>query len=159
MPAFTMFTSTRLRDWTFHTRRPKPKSNRNCIRKWSDRRQEAPAPVVSFIAGEEMAKASRSAIAAHQLVKTVMQDVRLGKAVQLEQIEPVVENITESILRNSGALMACWIKNKDDYIFCTGQRVHLDGCVLPFGGAGRRNHASGRSGRIAARHRQGTGAG
>ncbi len=79
---------------------------------------EAPAPVVKLSLAEEMAKARQIKDQAHQLVKTVMQDVRLGKAVQLEQIEPVVENITESILRNSGALMGLLrIKNKDDYTF------------------------------------------
>jgi HD-GYP domain-containing protein (c-di-GMP phosphodiesterase class II) len=52
------------------------------------------------------------------MVRTVMQDARLGKAVELENISPVVQNITESILRNSGALLSLMrIKTKDDYTF------------------------------------------
>ncbi|MGZ3183283.1 MAG: HD-GYP domain-containing protein [Telluria sp.] len=52
------------------------------------------------------------------LVKTVMQDARLGKAVELEQVTPVVENITASILRNPGALTGLLrIKTADDYTF------------------------------------------
>lgn len=52
------------------------------------------------------------------LVRTVMQDARLGKAVELDKVSPVVENITESVLRNSSALMGLLrIKTKDDYTF------------------------------------------
>jgi HD-GYP domain-containing protein (c-di-GMP phosphodiesterase class II) len=55
---------------------------------------------------------------AQQLVRTVMADARLGRAVEVEQVDHVVENITESILRNSGALLGLLtIKNKDDYTF------------------------------------------
>jgi HD-GYP domain-containing protein (c-di-GMP phosphodiesterase class II) len=47
-----------------------------------------------------------------------MQDARLGKAVELDQVSPVVENITASILRNASALLGLSvIKNKDDYTF------------------------------------------
>jgi len=55
---------------------------------------------------------------AQQLVRSVMADARLGRAVEVEQVDHVVENITESILRNSGALLGLLtIKNKDDYTF------------------------------------------
>jgi HD-GYP domain-containing protein (c-di-GMP phosphodiesterase class II) len=47
-----------------------------------------------------------------------MQDARLGKAVELDRVAPVVENITASILRNAGALLGLSvIKAKDDYTF------------------------------------------
>jgi putative nucleotidyltransferase with HDIG domain len=79
---------------------------------------ESPAPIIKLSVAEEFARAKQIKNQAHQLVRTVMQDVRLGKAVQLEQVEPMVENITESILRNSGALIGLMrIKNKDDYTF------------------------------------------
>jgi HD-GYP domain-containing protein (c-di-GMP phosphodiesterase class II) len=52
------------------------------------------------------------------LVRTVMQDARLGKAVEMDKVSPVVENITASILRNSSALLGLSvIKSKDDYTF------------------------------------------
>jgi HD-GYP domain-containing protein (c-di-GMP phosphodiesterase class II) len=52
------------------------------------------------------------------LVKTVMQDARLGKAVELDKVSHVVENIAASILRNASALLGLSvIKNKDDYTF------------------------------------------
>ncbi|MFO1321924.1 MAG: HD-GYP domain-containing protein [Burkholderiales bacterium] len=69
-------------------------------------------------AGEELARAKNVHKQAHQLVRQVMQDVRLGNAVQLERIEPVVESITASILRNSGALIGLsQIKTADEYTF------------------------------------------
>jgi putative nucleotidyltransferase with HDIG domain len=66
----------------------------------------------------ELARARNVHRQAHQMVRQVMQDVRLGKAVELERIEPVVENITASILRNSGALIGLsHIKTADEYTF------------------------------------------
>lgn len=47
-----------------------------------------------------------------------MHDARLGKAIELDRVEPVVQEITESILRNPGALTGLLrIKSKDDYTF------------------------------------------
>ncbi|TFW22265.1 HD-GYP domain-containing protein [Duganella callida] len=79
----------------------------------------AKAPVVSRVSlGEEMQRAVQIRHQAASLVRTVMQDARLGKAIELDQVQPVVQNITESILRNPGALVGLLrIKTKDDYTF------------------------------------------
>ncbi|NGZ87499.1 HD-GYP domain-containing protein [Duganella aceris] len=79
----------------------------------------AKAPVVTRVSlGEEMKRAVQIRHQASTLVRTVMQDARLGKAIELDQVQPVVQNITESILRNPGALVGLLrIKNKDDYTF------------------------------------------
>jgi HD-GYP domain-containing protein (c-di-GMP phosphodiesterase class II) len=67
---------------------------------------------------EELGRAAKIRGQARGVVKTVMQDARLGKAVALDQVEPVVQEITESILRNPGALIGLSrIKTKDDYTF------------------------------------------
>jgi len=67
---------------------------------------------------EEAESARRIQGEANQLIRDLMQDVRLGRQIQSECVEPVVEKITESILRNNGALLSlCRIKNKDDYTF------------------------------------------
>jgi HD-GYP domain-containing protein (c-di-GMP phosphodiesterase class II) len=77
-----------------------------------------PAVPMRVALGEELQRAAMIRHQASGLVRTVMQDARLGKAVQLEQVTPVVENITASILRNPGALAGLLrIKNKDDYTF------------------------------------------
>jgi HD-GYP domain-containing protein (c-di-GMP phosphodiesterase class II) len=66
--------------------------------------------------GEELKRAAMIRHQASGMVRTVMQDARLGKAIEIDRVSPVVQNITESILRNPGALMGMLrIKNKDDY--------------------------------------------
>nr|WP_315221985.1 HD-GYP domain-containing protein [uncultured Duganella sp.] len=79
----------------------------------------AKSPVVTRVSlGDEMRRAVQIRHQASTLVRTVMQDARLGKAIELDQVEPVVQSITESILRNPGALVGLLrIKTKDDYTF------------------------------------------
>lgn len=80
--------------------------------------EQEPAPRIRISTTEEMGRARAIKSQAANLVRNVMQDARLGKAVSLEAVEPVVAGITESILRNSGALIGLMhIKNKDDYTF------------------------------------------
>ncbi|ERE05834.1 HD-GYP domain-containing protein [Chromobacterium vaccinii] len=69
-------------------------------------------------AAEEFGRARSIHDEANQIVRDILQDVRLGKQVELEQVEPQVEKLTESILRNGGALLSlCRIKDKDNYTF------------------------------------------
>ena len=77
-----------------------------------------PVPPLRSTLAEEIDRATVIRRQAAGLVKTVMQDARLGKAVELDHVSPVVENITASILRNASALLGLSvIKNKDDYTF------------------------------------------
>jgi HD-GYP domain-containing protein (c-di-GMP phosphodiesterase class II) len=77
-----------------------------------------PVVVTRVSLGEELQRAAQIRKQAAGLVRTVMADARLGKAVELDKVSPVVEAVTESILRNSGALLGLLrIKNKDDYTF------------------------------------------
>ncbi|HJU71818.1 MAG TPA: HD-GYP domain-containing protein [Paucimonas sp.] len=83
-----------------------------------DMAAQQPAHVVRVAFDEELVRARQIKNQAHQLVRTVMQDARLGKAIELDLIQPVVQDITESILRNPGALIGLLrIKTKDDYTF------------------------------------------
>lgn len=78
------------------------------------------APVVSRQSSlrEERQHASRIQSEAKGIITEIMRDVRLGNQIEVERVEPVVGNITGSILRNSGALTSlCRIKSKDDYTF------------------------------------------
>ncbi len=78
----------------------------------------APAPVTRVSLGAELARAAQIRQQASVLVRTVMADARLGRAIELDRVEPVVQDITESILRNPGALVGLLrIKSKDDYTF------------------------------------------
>ncbi len=77
-----------------------------------------PAQVRKISTPEEMGRARKVHGEANKIIHNIMSDVRLGKQVQVEAVEPVVEQMTESILRNSGALLSlCRVKNKDDYTF------------------------------------------
>jgi HD-GYP domain-containing protein (c-di-GMP phosphodiesterase class II) len=77
-----------------------------------------PATVMRVSLGEELSRAAQVRHQASSLVRSVMADARLGKAIEIGQVQPVVQNITESILRNPGALVGLLrIKNKDDYTF------------------------------------------
>ncbi|MBP8134114.1 MAG: HD-GYP domain-containing protein, partial [Zoogloea sp.] len=115
-----------------------------------------PEQILRVSVREEMARARKVHEQAHKVVRTMMSDVRLGKAVTLEDAEPVVEAITGSVLRNSGALMGLiGIKNKDDYTFlhsvsvCTlmiafGRSLGLAGDELRQGGIGGLLHDIGK---------------
>ena len=83
----------------------------------ADAPRAAGAPPKADLGGElERAKILRRQ--ASGVVRSVMRDARLGKVTQLDAVAPVVQGITESILRNAGALLSLLhIKNKDDYTF------------------------------------------
>jgi len=105
---------------------------------------------------EEMRRARQIHAQANRVVRDMMQDVRLGKAVSLENVGPLVEAVTESILRNGNALLGLiGIKNKDDYTFqhsvsvCTlmitfGRALGLGGEALKQAGIGGLLHDVGK---------------
>lgn len=67
---------------------------------------------------EEAARAVRVRDEANRIAHDVLNDVRMGKQVAVEKVEPVVQEMTESILRNGNALVSlCRVKDKDDYTF------------------------------------------
>ncbi|MDD5329244.1 MAG: HD-GYP domain-containing protein [Sulfuricella sp.] len=75
-----------------------------------------PAPAASL--GDELGKAQKVHREANRIVHSILQDSRIGKQIELEQVEPVVEQLTDSIFRNKDALLSlARIKQKDDYTF------------------------------------------
>ena len=67
---------------------------------------------------EELGQARQIHSRAAKVVRGMMRDVRLGKAISIDDVEPVVDAITDSLARNSSALLGILgIKNKDDYTF------------------------------------------
>lgn len=75
-------------------------------------------PVCRTTAREEIVHARLTAREADKVVRNTMADVRMGLQVESEKIEPIVDRITRSILRNASALIHLTrIKNKDDYTF------------------------------------------
>lgn len=67
---------------------------------------------------EERINAERVEREASRLVSNIMQDVRLGKQVEMERVSQVVDGMVSSIFRNSHALMSLGrIRQMDKYTF------------------------------------------
>lgn len=105
---------------------------------------------------DELAKSRKVHSEANKIVHSIMQDVRIGKQIELEQVDPVVEHLTDSILRNKDALLSlCRIKQKDDYTFLHSvsigallisfaRALGLDRCVIRLLGIGGMLHDIGK---------------
>jgi HD-GYP domain-containing protein (c-di-GMP phosphodiesterase class II) len=67
---------------------------------------------------EEMRRANRIVSEAKGAMKTMFEDMRLGKAVDAEHCLPLVEEITQSVARNPGAIVSlARLKTSDDYTY------------------------------------------
>ena len=79
---------------------------------------EKPATASRIAVREELGRAARIHSEANLIMRNIMNDVRLGKQVQVEQLEPMVDKMAGTILRNSSALLSLTrIKSKDEYTF------------------------------------------
>lgn len=80
----------------------------------------AQAPEVNRTASlaEESPQARRLHTAANRIVRHLMADIRLGKQIELDKIDPMVEGMVDSIFRNKNALLPlAQLKSHDDYTF------------------------------------------
>lgn len=67
---------------------------------------------------EEMNRARNTFNEATRIIRTLMEDVRLGRQVDLAAARPAVEKITASVMRNSNALMTMRrLQHHDDHTF------------------------------------------
>jgi len=67
---------------------------------------------------EELKRSRKIYSEANKIIANVMHDVRIGKQIEVEQLDPVVGKMANSIFRNKDAMLClCRIKNKDDYTF------------------------------------------
>ncbi|PKO85878.1 MAG: phosphodiesterase [Betaproteobacteria bacterium HGW-Betaproteobacteria-12] len=74
-------------------------------------------PVASALK-DEAARARRLHGEANKIVRHMMDDIRLGQQIEVERIEPLVENMVDSIFRNPDALLPlARLKKHDDYTF------------------------------------------
>jgi len=75
-------------------------------------------PAAPITLASELVRAGKIRSQANKVMQSVMRDVRLGQALNLEQVVPVVEEITLSISRNPGALLSLVrLKTRDNYTF------------------------------------------
>jgi len=67
---------------------------------------------------EELARAKRLITDAKKTTRRLMDDVKLGKQLDVQQIETVVDRLTESVLNHRDALISLVrIKQKDEYTY------------------------------------------
>ncbi len=67
---------------------------------------------------EEMRQARGLHKQAHRIVRSMMSDIRLGRQIEMEQVEPMVERIVDSIFRQQDALLPlARLKTHDEYTF------------------------------------------
>jgi len=67
---------------------------------------------------EEMQHAQVAFSEAGQLINTMMSDVKMGKQVEMEQVNPVINKLSDSVLRNHNALLGLSrIRIMDHYTF------------------------------------------
>ena len=81
---------------------------------------EVAAPIVIMppALAEEVRRARKLHGDANRLVTDMMHDIRLGRQIAVEQCEPLVENIMESIFRLPDALLPlAQVKTQDEYTF------------------------------------------
>lgn len=75
-----------------------------------------PAPSASF--EDEMQQAVRLCKKSREAVQRLFGELRMGKALNAKSFQPLVEELTESVFRNPGALVSlARLKTKDDYSY------------------------------------------
>ncbi len=75
-------------------------------------------PVEPVSLHEELVNARRVRDEANKVIGDMMLGVRHGKKVEMARLDPVVRQMSDSILRNKDALLSlCRIKEKDNYTF------------------------------------------
>lgn len=80
--------------------------------------QESPAAQEKSSFNEEFKRASRIVSKGKEAVVSMFQEARMGKAIEAEAAAPLVEEISNSVLRNPGALISlARLKTADDYTF------------------------------------------
>jgi putative nucleotidyltransferase with HDIG domain len=78
----------------------------------------ADVPPARVALSDEIHIAKQVLAEASALMNNVLSDVRLGRMIELDRIEPVVERMIQSVLRNPGALSCLGrVKQKDHYTF------------------------------------------
>ena len=75
------------------------------------------APISANLS-DEGPRARRMHSEANKIVRNLMEDVRLGQQIQVDRLEPMVENMVDSIFRNQDALLPlARLKHHDSYTF------------------------------------------
>jgi putative nucleotidyltransferase with HDIG domain len=67
---------------------------------------------------EELGRAKKLHSEANRVVKGMLQDIRLGRQIEMDRVEPLVEQMVDSIFRNQDALLPlARLREHDNYTF------------------------------------------
>ncbi|MFZ6658673.1 HD-GYP domain-containing protein [Undibacterium sp. TJN19] len=78
----------------------------------------APKQIVSISMDEELGRASLIVNKSKQAVSSMFNEARMGKALDVDNAQALVEEIADSVMRNPGALIGlARLKTKDDYTY------------------------------------------
>lgn len=78
----------------------------------------ASAPMQHESMSDELRRSKRILDKSKEAVITMFAEARMGKAIEVEDMKPLVEEIANSVARNSGALISlARLKNKDEYTY------------------------------------------
>ncbi len=117
---------------------------------------DGPPPDRGTTFDEELPAAHQVYQKAKEVVQEAMQDVRIGRAIDTDQVSRVVTGLVDSILRNADALVSLSrLKNFDEYTFfhsvntsvlalALGRRLHLSREALHLLGSGTLLHDIGK---------------
>ena len=88
------------------------------IRSKLDRIAEAEQPFKSVPLQEELQRARALKQEANQITRDLLNDIRLGRQIELERVEPMLERMIDSVFRNQDALLPLLrLKDHDNYTF------------------------------------------
>ena len=80
--------------------------------------EPAPAKIEKTSFNDEVKRASRIVAKGKEAVVSMFQEARMGKAIEAEAAAPLVEEISNSVMRNPGALISlARLKTADDYTY------------------------------------------
>lgn len=114
--------------------RPQAEVNADLERRLQEiaRKQAEKPPVVEL--RDEAARARRLHGEASKLARLVLDDVRLGQPIRIERIDPLVDNMVDSLFRHQDALLPmARLKDLDDYNF--EHSVGVAALLIAFGRA------------------------
>jgi putative nucleotidyltransferase with HDIG domain len=88
------------------------------IRGELDKMTEESLPFKTAPLAEELVRASALKQEASQITRDMLHDIRLGRQIELEKVEPMLEHMIDSIFRNQDALLPLLrLKDHDSYTF------------------------------------------
>lgn len=116
------------------TARPQAEVNADLERRLQEIARKQPDKAVVVELRDEAARARRLHGEASKLARLVLDDVRLGQPIRIERIDPLVDNMVDSLFRHPDALLPmARLKDLDDYNF--EHSVGVAALLIAFGRA------------------------